>query len=272
MTPLSSPTAAVASLWLAHRTTTAAPPGHVSALTGTPANSSASPGAREVQTMRSPFAPNFTSGAAAELATALRVLGCPSRLLILSLMYAHAGAMSAARMVEPLGTSQPTVSYHLRILENAGLIRRRYDGRYCWCTLDVPALAGLADLLAPRRTSRSADANIEAPLALDVTTPFSHTFNSRAAADLATVLKGLAYPSRLVILSLIHSCGAMTETQIIGQTGGAEKTIGHHVRTLGRVSLIHSDQVGTSRWFTLNETALAGLASALRPAKRRVRA
>jgi ArsR family transcriptional regulator len=219
--------------------------------------------------MRSPFAPNFTAGAAADLATALRVLGHSSRLLILSLVHSS-GAMRAGEMVEPLGAAQPTVSYHLQILENAGVIRRRYDGRYCWCTLDVPALAGLAGLLAPRPTSRSARVTIEA--SLDLTTPFARTFTSCTAADLATVLKGLASPSRLVILSLIISSGAMTEAQIIGETGLAKTIIGRHVRTLDRAKLIHGDQVGTSRWFTLNEPALARLADALRPVKRRVRA
>jgi ArsR family transcriptional regulator len=270
MTPLSSRTAGVALLSLADPTTTAPPPGQVSPSRSTPGNSSAPPSAGNTPTMRSPFAPDFNCGAAADLAKALRVLGCPARLLILSLMHSYAGGMRVGEMIEPLGAAQSTVSYHLHILENAGLIRRRYDGRCCWCTLDVPALAGLADLLAPRPTSRSARVTIEA--SLDVTTPFSRTFNSRAAADLATVLNGLADPSRLVILSLIHSSGAMTEAQIIGETRLAKTIIGHHVRTLDEAKLIHSDQVGTSRWFTLNEPALAGLAGVLRAGKQRVRA
>jgi ArsR family transcriptional regulator len=271
MTLLSSHPAAAASLSPADRTITATPsPGQVSPSISTPATSSVRPSAGNTQTLRSPFALNFTASAAADLATAVRALSCPSRLFMFNLMHSYAGEMRAGEMVKPLGAAQPTVSYHLRILQHAGLIRRRSDRGYSWSSIDVPALTGLADLLAPQPTSRSASVNSEA--ALDLTTPFSRAFTSRAATELATVLKALAYPARLVILSLIHSNGAMTEAKITREIDVAETTIGHHVRTLETAKLIHGDPVGTSRWFTLNEPALAGLADVLRPAKRRVRA
>ncbi|MCS7251263.1 MAG: metalloregulator ArsR/SmtB family transcription factor [Anaerolineae bacterium] len=59
-------------------------------------------------------------------------------------------------LVQALGLSQPTVSHHLRILQQAGLLRSREVGRQTFYTLDVDALdRGLRTLrLALRPTRR----------------------------------------------------------------------------------------------------------------------
>jgi DNA-binding transcriptional ArsR family regulator len=42
---------------------------------------------------------------------------------------AKGGARSASELGRPFGSAQPTVSKHLKVLEDAGLIRRTVDGR-----------------------------------------------------------------------------------------------------------------------------------------------
>ncbi len=68
-----------------------------------------------------------------ELAGAFKVLSDPVRLRLLSLVAAApAGEVRAADLVAPLGRSQPTVSHHLSVLADAGLLQRDQRGREAW--------------------------------------------------------------------------------------------------------------------------------------------
>ncbi len=70
---------------------------------------------------------------ATELAGAFAVLADPVRLRLLSLLAsAPAGEACVCELVEPLGRSQPTVSHHLKILADAGLIAGDKRGRWVW--------------------------------------------------------------------------------------------------------------------------------------------
>jgi ArsR family transcriptional regulator len=68
---------------------------------------------------------------AERLAGALRVLADPARLRLLSLIGAHpAGEVCVCDLTAPLGLSQPTVSHHLKVLTDAGLVGREQRGRW----------------------------------------------------------------------------------------------------------------------------------------------
>ena len=93
------------------------------------------------------------------LAGALKVLADPARLQLLSLIgAAPAGEACVCTLVEPMGLSQPTVSHHLKVLTDAGLLGREQRGRwvYYWL-LPEPiellrsALAGPVENVTPRR-------------------------------------------------------------------------------------------------------------------------
>jgi ArsR family transcriptional regulator len=60
------------------------------------------------------------------------VLSDPTRLRLLSLIAAKGEACAACDMVEPLGVSQPTVSHHLKVLREAGLVDRERRGRWVY--------------------------------------------------------------------------------------------------------------------------------------------
>ena len=49
---------------------------------------------------------------------------------------------------EPLGLKQPTVSYHLKLLTDAGLLERENRGSFAYYRLAAGALARLGDLVA----------------------------------------------------------------------------------------------------------------------------
>ena len=70
---------------------------------------------------------------AAALAGGFAVLADPVRLRLLSLLAsAPAGEACVCELVEPLDRSQPTVSHHLKILVDAGLIVGEKRGRWVW--------------------------------------------------------------------------------------------------------------------------------------------
>jgi len=70
---------------------------------------------------------------AAEQAAAFAALGDPARLRLLSLIAtAPAGEVCVCDLVEPIGKSQPTVSHHLKVLGDAGLVTSERRGRWAW--------------------------------------------------------------------------------------------------------------------------------------------
>lgn len=74
---------------------------------------------------------------AGELAKVLSALADPVRLRLMSLVIAN-GRVCSCDLEEPLGRSQPTVSHHVRILAEAGLLSGEKDGRWTWWSV-VPA-------------------------------------------------------------------------------------------------------------------------------------
>lgn len=73
---------------------------------------------------------------AERLAGALRVLADPARLRLISFIAAHAeGEACVCDLTEPVGLSQPTVSHHLKVLTEAGLLEREKRGRWVYFRL-----------------------------------------------------------------------------------------------------------------------------------------
>jgi ArsR family transcriptional regulator len=85
---------------------------------------------------------------ATELAGAFKVLADPVRLQLLSLIAASPGGCACScELTEPVGKSQPTVSHHLSLLADAGLIERRRVGKWVQCSVVPGRLAVLRDVL-----------------------------------------------------------------------------------------------------------------------------
>ena len=85
---------------------------------------------------------------AEQLATVLKALADPARLRLLSMIAAHEGGEACVcDLTEPLGLSQPTVSHHLKLLLDAGLVSRDKRGVWAYYRLVDDALTGLAELL-----------------------------------------------------------------------------------------------------------------------------
>jgi ArsR family transcriptional regulator len=83
------------------------------------------------------------------LATALKAIADPARLRLLSLIQAQPGHEACVcHLTEPLGLTQPTVSHHLKVLLQAGLVDRDQRGSWAYFRVREEPLAALRDLLA----------------------------------------------------------------------------------------------------------------------------
>jgi DNA-binding transcriptional ArsR family regulator len=58
------------------------------------------------------------------------------------------GEKTVGELAEPFAMSLVAVSKHLKVLEAAGLVRRRVDGRKHYCTLAPEMLTGALDWIA----------------------------------------------------------------------------------------------------------------------------
>ncbi|HVA76102.1 MAG TPA: metalloregulator ArsR/SmtB family transcription factor [Acidimicrobiales bacterium] len=85
---------------------------------------------------------------AQELSRGFGALGDPVRLRVLSMLAAAPqGEICVCDFVGPLGKTQGTVSHHLRILAEAGLVHGDRRGRWVWYSLDRDRLATLKGAL-----------------------------------------------------------------------------------------------------------------------------
>ena len=78
------------------------------------------------------------------LAQGFSAISDPVRLMILSILAAAPqGEVCVCDFVQPLGKSQPTVSHHLKILGEAGLVQGERRSKWVWYSLNRERLASL---------------------------------------------------------------------------------------------------------------------------------
>lgn len=90
------------------------------------------------------------AAAAERLAAVLKALAEPTRLRLVSLIAGHDGAEACVcDLTAPVGLTQPTVSHHLKILVDAGLLERSQRGKWAYYRIVPAALGALAGILTP---------------------------------------------------------------------------------------------------------------------------
>jgi ArsR family transcriptional regulator len=83
------------------------------------------------------------------LAGQFKALADPNRLRLVSMISASDGAEACVcDLTEPLGLGQPTVSHHLKVLVEAGILHREKRGVWAYFSLVPGALDNLAGILA----------------------------------------------------------------------------------------------------------------------------
>ena len=90
----------------------------------------------------------LTAAQAAGLATLLKALADPTRLRLVSMLAAQEGGEACVcELTEPLGLTQPTISHHLKVLIDAGILTRDKRGVWAYYALVPGALDAVAAVL-----------------------------------------------------------------------------------------------------------------------------
>jgi ArsR family transcriptional regulator, arsenate/arsenite/antimonite-responsive transcriptional repressor len=91
---------------------------------------------------------------AAVLASRLKAVADPARLRLVSLVLASPGQEACiCDLTTPVGLSQPTVSHHMKVLADAGLLIREKRGRWAYFRAVPKAFESLAQALQPATAS-----------------------------------------------------------------------------------------------------------------------
>jgi DNA-binding transcriptional ArsR family regulator len=116
--------------------------------------------------MRTPVRnpPKTLSAAAIEMIAArFRILGEPLRIRIIQEL--EEGEKTVTQLVEAVGSTQPNVSKHLRLMQEAGIVGRRQEGTSVYCYVSDPSVLRLCDAVCNSLGERLArDARVAAEL------------------------------------------------------------------------------------------------------------
>ena len=91
----------------------------------------------------------ITATDAEAVARTFKALGDPTRVRILSIVASHADQEACVcDLQEPLELSQPTVSHHLKILREAGLVESEGRGTWAYYRIVPEALSRLGEVFS----------------------------------------------------------------------------------------------------------------------------
>ena len=89
--------------------------------------------------------PALTEAEADEIVVMLKALADPVRLRLMHLI-AQSDEACACDLPAALDRSQPTVSHHLKVLTEAGLLHREKRGKWAWFTVRNEQLQALSEV------------------------------------------------------------------------------------------------------------------------------
>jgi DNA-binding transcriptional ArsR family regulator len=86
------------------------------------------------------------------VAARFRAMGEPLRLLILQQL--QSGERSVTALAQSVGSTQPNVSKHLKVLQDAGLVRRRQQGNSAYYAIADEMVFELCDMICSKLRDR----------------------------------------------------------------------------------------------------------------------
>jgi ArsR family transcriptional regulator len=92
--------------------------------------------------------PDIEREYAEQLAEVAKALGDPVRLQLVDVLKRHAGKVCVCELVPLFDLSQPTVSHHLKVLREAGLVGSERQGLWAYYFVNPDALEELTAWLS----------------------------------------------------------------------------------------------------------------------------
>jgi ArsR family transcriptional regulator, arsenate/arsenite/antimonite-responsive transcriptional repressor len=98
--------------------------------------------------------PAITHEQAGSLASVFKALADPSRVRIVNMLATADAPVCVCEFTPELGLSQPTVSFHLKKLLDAGLLQREQRGTWAYYSLEPDALLRLSTVFEVKEAAR----------------------------------------------------------------------------------------------------------------------
>jgi ArsR family transcriptional regulator len=92
--------------------------------------------------------PDVERGQAVRMAAIAKALGDPVRLQLVDVLRKHAGKVCVCELVPLFELSQPTVSHHLKVLREAGIVGSERQGLWAYYYVIPDALEELSEWLS----------------------------------------------------------------------------------------------------------------------------
>ena len=92
--------------------------------------------------------PDIERDRAERLAAAAKALGDPIRMQLVDVLRKHAGQVCVCELVPLFDLSQPTVSHHLKVLREAGIVGSERRGLWAYYYVNPEALEELTSWLS----------------------------------------------------------------------------------------------------------------------------
>ena len=92
--------------------------------------------------------PDVERDRALRMAEVAKALGDPIRLQLVDVLGKHAGKVCVCELVPLFDLSQPTVSHHLKVLRQAGIVGAERDGLWAYYYVNPDALKELSAWLS----------------------------------------------------------------------------------------------------------------------------
>jgi ArsR family transcriptional regulator len=92
--------------------------------------------------------PDIEREAAERMGTIAKALGDPIRMQLVDVLRKHAGKVCVCELVPLFDLSQPTVSHHLKVLREAGIVGSERQGLWAYYYVNPEALEELSAWLS----------------------------------------------------------------------------------------------------------------------------
>ena len=170
---------------------------------------------------------------AERIARGSKSLADPTRVLILSVLTASPGGRAyVSQLATVLGFSQPTITHHLRKLEDDGVVERTVVGRQAWYTVAPHRVIEVVELLGGVHAVEPVSEAVLARISNDVAGRFGGIFSAETVAryvhDCHVLLLEKAQTTRhlssLTARFAVERLSALARTERVGPGSGASLT------------------------------------------------
>ena len=177
---------------------------------------------------------------AERIARSLRALADPTRVQLLALIVESPDARrSVTDLADALGLTQPTVSHHLKVMSDEGLVERSQDGRLAWYSIAPSRMTDVIDAMRDDPVAAAIAPPVLERIASDLANRFTGTFSAetvnRYVRESYQLLADRAGITRyLPSLTARFAASRLTALASVGETGAIPTVLFVCVQNAGR--------------------------------------